>query len=87
MCLTDEQERRFDEWIAKHKVACPICHGTQFVHLEPVMERRYSLESQTWPNDPIKYPLLRLLCPTCANVLHFAARPILNLPEQGAKFA
>ena len=72
MCLTDEQESRFDEWIAKRNVACPICHGRQFVHLEPAMEPRFSIDlgrhvqggaasRPTWPESnrtrhPVRHP-------------------------------
>lgn len=86
MCLTDNQKNLFDKWIKRHDISCPVCGSKQIEHAEPIMIKRYSIDLKAWPGDPIEYPILRLFCPTCAYVLHFNARPILNLPHEGAQF-
>lgn len=85
MCLSDEQAKALDAWIAKRNIACPVCGCNQLQHGEPAMIPRYSIDLGRWPGGA-EDPVFRLFCPTCAYVLHFRTHQVLNLPEQGGKW-
>ena len=86
MCLNSAQKKEFDVWVQEHKIICPVCGGGQLRHAEPVCIPRYGIDLGGCPGGGADEPILRLFCPTCAYVLHFRARQVLNLPEKGAEW-
>ncbi len=76
--MTDEQIKRFQNWLKNLKSQCPLCGENKWTPGEIVMPQNFDL-----PGAPksLPVPMVQLVCCRCAYVIHFAANPIGLLPR------